>query len=98
MERRGSNSGKVTHVRCRTCDAFVLLDSTQMHLEDCRATLPCPECGAVVPVRRLDAERPPPEGIWAIASYAGGHEQDGEPTPKPSGLARVLHLRRAHHA
>ncbi len=97
MERRGSNSGKVTHVRCRVCGALVLLDSTRMHLEDTRATLPCPECEALIPVRRVDAERPPPDGIWAIASYVGGHEPEADQKPKATGLGRVFHGLRSHH-
>ncbi|HZQ56518.1 MAG TPA: hypothetical protein VFA84_00700 [Acidimicrobiales bacterium] len=76
-ERRGRGSGHVTHVRCRACDVPVLLDPNAMVLKEAHAELRCPACGAVVPVRRNDAYRRPPDGIWGIASYS--HDEGRHP-------------------
>jgi len=70
MERRGRGSGKVSHVECRECGAPVLIDSRVMVVKETHAELRCPACGAVVPVRRNDAFRGAPDGIWAIDTYS----------------------------
>ena len=85
-ERRGTHSGEVTHVTCKTCGARVLLDSRKMTVEVDHAELPCTTCGAALHVRLTDVDRPAPDGIWAISTYTDG----GISEPKPRGLSRLL--------
>jgi len=78
-ERRGPLSGQVTHVKCRTCEAHVLLDPAKMVLKATHAELRCPKCDALVMVRQTDVDKTL-EGIWSIACYA----DDAEPEPAPA--------------
>jgi hypothetical protein len=89
-ERRGPDSGQVTHVRCPTCSAPVLLDPVRMELRATHAILRCTECGGEVPVRTTDIDRLAPQGIWAIASYAEASGREPPEKPKRKGIARLF--------
>jgi len=75
-------------VHCRRCDAPVLLDPANMERRAGRTEMRCPHCGAPVPVRCTDIDRPRPGGIWSIGCYAQ------EPGSERDRLAQVRHRHR----
>jgi hypothetical protein len=92
VERRNRDDGKPAEVTCRSCGALAALDPTKMRLEATRATLPCPACGAEIPVRRADGYRGVAHGVaWTFASYADEPADPAAEAPRePAGVGRLF--------